>query len=274
MTNNFVLYKISHIVNSKLLKNDNSYHNNIYFVKGYNISEKIYEQFIMQLKNSKINYIEESKLTNYNYLLQKQKYFAPTFLYHSYLNPDIIIKNNNFIGLIEYGIDYILDCNESLTYNKNLNIDKNNFNLYNEINKIINLNFNNDFILFFSVRHKLNDLNKQNFITINNIHWLDYFIQDYNKRFKKIYKKNDILKEYGNQMIGTQQSFLSSKYIFFKISKYINEFINDNINNNYYPMPSTLLERFIAMFLLLENCNKYYIPLKHNAIGFSTNYNY
>lgn len=39
-------------------------------------------------------------------------------------------------------------------------------------------------------------------------------------------------------------------------------------------MPSTLLERYISMFLLLETCKKFYIPLKHNAIGYHTNYNY
>lgn len=246
----------------------------IYFVKGYNISDQNYEKSILILNENNLDYIEERRLQLYNDLLQKQKYFAPTFLYHSHLNPNIIIKDKNYIGLIEYDIDFVLDDNESLNYNNNLTIDKYNFNLYNEINRIINFNNGNDFILFLSIRHNLATLSRQDSIRINNIHWLDYFINDYNKRFKTRYTKKSILEKFGNQMIGTQQSFLCSKLIFLKISKYVNEFINDNINSKYEPIPATILERYISMFLLFEDCNKFYIPLKHNALGYKLNYIY
>ena len=274
MYNKFILYKISHILTSNIINSNKEECDKIYFVKGYNVSEKNYTKSLLMLNENNLNYIEECRLQLYNDLLQKQKYFAPTFLYHAHLNSNKIIKDKNYIGMIEYDIDFTLDNNESLNYNNNLIINKENFNLYNEINRVINLNNNNDFILFFSIRHKLLSLSKQNSIKINDIHWLDYFINDYNIRFKTTYTKNAILEKYGTQMIGTQQSFLCSKPIFLKISKYVHEFINDNINSKYEPRPSTLLERYISMFLLLETCNKFYIPLKHNAMGYHCKYIY
>ena len=269
---NFILYKVCHMITQNMLNTDKEC-DKIYYVKGYRASDEDYEKSIRILNERKLDYIEECKLNSYNDLLQKQKYHAPTFLYHSHLNQNKIIKDKNYIGLIEYDIDLALDRNESLHYN-DITIDNYNFNLYNEITRIINLSKDHDFILFLSVKHKLASLSKQDHIRINSIHWLDYFITDYNKRFKTTYSKKSILKKFGNQMIGTQQSFLCSKSIFLKISKYVYEFINDNIHSKYEPMPCTILERYIAMFLLLEDCNKFYIPLKHDAVGYRSNYKY
>ena len=62
--------------------------------------------------------------------------------------------------------------------------------------------------------------------------------------------------------------------MFQKISKYVNEFINNHIGAKYAPMPSTILERYIGMFIMLSECEKFYIPLKHKAIGYVSGYQY
>ena len=267
------LYIISHkFINMKHIPTDVKKYTKIYLVKGYNVQDTDYQNLINKCKKNKLKYIEESKLTNYNSTLQKNKYFAPTMLYHSYINQDIII-DNKYIGIIEYDINILqLEINESIYYNKNITINYKSFNFYNEILKIINFNNNDNFFICLSVRHTLNRLFSQSSITINDKHWLHYFIEDYNKRYKKNYTIKQLLDLYGNKLIPTQQSFLCNRNMFHKISKYVNEFINTHINAKFIPMPSTILERYIGMFIILSDCEKFYIPLQHKATGYNSNY--
>ena len=265
------LYRVVHR-NINLNNFPDNYKNiiNFYLVKGYNITENGYDNFLQSILDKKINFIEERKLENYNDNLQKNKYHATTLLYHAYINKDI--SKNKWVGMTEYDINFELKINDSINYNKNQTIDCKNFDFKNEIQKIINFKKDQDFVICLSIRHKLKDLYKQKGISINNMNWLDYFIEDYNKRYKKQFTVSNILKLYEHKMLPTQQSFLCNKNMFNKISEYVYEFINSHVNAKYYPRPATILERYIGMFIILSEAEKFYIPLKHLAIGHDSQY--
>lgn len=243
----------------------------IYIPKGYNTNKKELNLLIEKTKYNNFNYILEYELKNYNSILQTKRCHAPTLLYHAYINKNIL--DQNVVGLMEYDLNIKLKINDSLNYNKDVIIKKENFDFNNTIYKIININKNKNFVIFLSSGHKFYTLFKQFNITVNEIHWLDFIIKDYNQTFNKNISKLDIFKKIGNRIVPTQQSFICNKLLFLKISKYIYDFINKYINLKFNPMICTVLERVVMIFFLLEDCEKYYIPLEHKCIGYKSNYN-
>lgn len=243
-----------------------------YVPKGFNVTTETRDKLVKKINDNNYNLIEEYKLKGYNQEIQNKPCMSLSFLYHSYLNPEYI--NFDYLGMMEYDINITLLKNDSLNYNLDYSVDTNNFNFENCINEIININKNNNFFIFLSCRHKFFNLYKDN-IKIDNQHWFDFILNDYNKRFNKNHSKFEVIKFIGNKYCPLQQSFITNKHLFNKISKYTYDFITEYINLESQPRMSTVLERAIMMFLLLEeDCKKYYIPLKHEAVGYQLKYKY
>ncbi len=188
----------------------------------------------------------EWKLDKYNPKLQKYNFHAPSIFYHTYLNN--FKFDGTYIGFLEYDLQ--------LTSNFSANIKE-----------IVEKHSDNSFLIFPSIRHKLTRLDNQNTISMLGKSWLKFFLIDYNKRYNTSYEYSKFIKDHGNELIPTQQSFICDVDTYKLVSKYVYDFISDYPDRSQYSsLPGTILERYIGIFLYILSLkckNVYRIPLQH-----------
>jgi len=235
-------------INFDYYKNDINFNFDVYNLlktSGYKIINDI--DTLNNYKQLGFNIIEEYKFPIYNKTLQENKYFAPSAIYHSYKNN--LHKNLKFIGFMEYDLQLYIENVESPTdYIKNL------LKTYDTI--------------ILSGKHKFQSLYNQKNISINNQCWAEVIIKDYNDFFNTNYKLQNIYNE--NPIIGSQQSFICSTDIFDKLGLFLSHLI-ENKKDEYKPMPATIFERYIGMFLHFQN-NKKILSFPHKALGYKSSY--
>lgn len=234
-------------------------------------NEEKTKNLIKYIENNEFKTILEWKLQNYNPTLQKNKFLAPSIFYHCHINNFLENENLSYIGFLEYDLKFELDKNIANKLNQNFNFD--NFSFTKEIKRKINENKNEKFVIFPSIRHTLSSLEKDSYITMKGVHWMRFFLNDYNTRFNVSIDYDNFLKKHQNELIPTQQSFICDIETFKNLCQYVFNFIEDygyNTENEYSPRPATILDRCIGMFLFIKSLNyknKYFIPLIHNHLS-------
>lgn len=238
-----------------IIAHNKVYFNNLYEDKSFDYN--LYKFFLTEGRKDKLDISDIIKkegfdvekewlMEEYNPYLQSNNFHAPSIFYHTHLNNTKF--NDNYIGFLEY------DLKLSDGFTKS-------------VKEILNKHKEDKFLIFPSVRHKLIKLDNQRLIKISGKKWLKFFIHDYNKRYNTEYKYKTFLEKNKNELIPTQQSFICDIKTYDELSSYVFNFISEYPNRALYsPRPSTVLERFIGLFLFiksLEYKNVYKIPLEH-----------
>ena len=199
--------------------------------------------------------LKESDFGEYDPSLQKKKYFAPSVLYHVY-------KNNwyptNYIGFLEYDFELKVSKRDCLK----LGINPEGFG--ESISQYLEEHLQKGRIIALSTRWRLQELNAQGSIKVGDVHWLTYFVKQYNLWCEASQvDKEALLKE--NPIIPTQQSFICDIESFKKIMKFIVYLIDNSLLEKSRPIPATLLERYIGLCIHLCDSEVVYLPLTHKA---------
>ncbi|MFK7840338.1 MAG: phytanoyl-CoA dioxygenase family protein [Bdellovibrionales bacterium] len=183
--------------------------------------------------------IKEWELPEYNERLQAATYMAPSIIYHIYKNN--LHTNLSHIGFLEYDIPLKRSDLKSVSET---------------ISDIINKN--ERVIIPYRYQHTLSVLRNQKNIKMNGRNAVDQIFDDYNDYFNTTHKP----KQYLDQKVTTQQSFLADIKTFEKIMGFISHVIDNKLaeRKNSWHRPSTLMDRYFAVSLLLENDAKT-IPL-------------
>ena len=238
---NFKLFTIFHkyIIDDMYKKIDL---NKITFIK---CNPKFTAQHDLNIKYDIIKESEIGKFYNPKLQTDETPYHAPSAIYTIYKNKKY---NYPFIGFVEYDIEMTCDVLDKLTVisNKNKRI-----------------------IVPFSYRWSIQDLyNQQNFLAANK-NAIEQIIIDYNNFNHTNYKIADLLKL--NPIICTQQSFFCDKESFERLMKFISHIIETGKaeRKGSRPRPSTLMERYIGIGLLLDSLteNVPIIPITCKHLG-------
>lgn len=189
------------------------------------------------------NPIKEYELPLYDERLQKAVYMAPSIIYHAYKNN--LHKDLDYIGFLEYDIPLKHPDYSSVTE---------------RIENIIN--GNQSLIVPYRYQHALKNLHKQKDIKINGKNAIDQIFDDYNQYFDTSFNRKDFMQA----IITSQQSFLADTKTFEKIMGFISHVIENKLAErpNSWHRPSTLMDRYFGISLLLENSAKTVpLPLEH-----------
>ena len=197
--------------------------------------------------------IYESKFPLYNELLQfpSRPYMAVSAIYHIY--KDGLYSAYDYVGFLEYDISLQLESNNKVT------------NITEQINETIKSH--DSLIIPLSIRHRFNLFHGQIEIRIDNTNAMERILSDYNSFFGTRHKLADLITH--NPLITGQQSFLADKETFERIMTFIAYIIEKKVveGPNSWRRPSTLLDRYVGMSILLDETMKYIIPLKHHNHG-------
>jgi len=198
---------------------------------------------------------KESDFKIYNPLLQKKKYFAPSVLYHMYKNIDSIKDAPEFIGFLEYDFKFQFSCKDfkklHLSFPKGRPCE------------LIEKSLQKGVITVLSLRWRLQELNAQKQITVNGKHWLDFFLEEYNKFYSRNISKEDILRF--NIIVPTQQSFITDVESFRKIMEFPVYLIDNSLLEKCYPAPATILERYIGLCISFSRLSIRPLLLTHQG---------
>lgn len=190
--------------------------------------------------------IKEWELPEYDARLQAATYMAPSIIYHIYKNN--LYKDLNHIGFLEYDIPLERSDLKSVT---------------GAIQEIVS---NNERVIVpYRYQHTLAVLRNQKDIKMNGRNAIDQIFDDYNEFFGTNHKP----KQYLNEKVTTQQSFLSDTKTFEKIMGFISHVIENKLaeRKSSWHRPSTLMDRYFAVSLLLENDAKTIpLPLEHQNL--------
>ena len=135
--------------------------------------------------------------------------------------------------------------------------------------QFIEANLKKHRIIALSTRWRLQELAKQNNIRVGKVHWLTYFVQEYNEYLKsqdvttRRVSKEALLKE--NPVIPTQQSFICDIESFKRVMGFIAYLIDHSRLEGCRPAPATILERYIGLSIHLCHSEVVYLPLQHQA---------
>ena len=220
-----------------------------YVTEGRVKNKKVTDALLKSIATEGFDTIQEWQFSEYNPVLQNKTFLASTVLYHMHSNS--VDSPNDYIGFLEYDLS--------------LNLGDKSF--CNQVKNIMGKHEGEQFIIFPSIRHTLNTLLKDTKIKIGNENWLQFFLKDYNKRYGTDYEYKSFVKEHGKCLIPTQQSFITDTESYKDISKYVHDVITEEcLNKGCSPRPSTVMERFIGVYMFLHSkkiLNEYKIPLTH-----------
>ena len=196
---------------------------------------------------------KESDFDFYNPSLQQKKYFAPSVLYHVYKNNWYPAK---YIGFLEYDFELKVSAKDATKLEIKTDFGP-------SVCRFIEDNLKEGRIIALSTRWTLRELNKQGSIRVGGVHWLTYFVQEYNKYSDTVLSKEALLQE--NPVIPTQQSFICDVKSFKVMMGFIVHLIDNNLLEKSQPMPATLLERYIGLCIHLSPSEVVCLPLQHHA---------
>jgi len=225
-----------------------------FLTAGKRKHDSISNKLISDITKQGFKYKLEWQLPKYNGMLQEKRFFAPSVLYHFHLNSSTLISDEKYMGLLEYDLQHTLGV------------------FSNKVRRSIASVANNErFIIFPSIRHPLSRLDNQKNIMMCNQHWLNFFIDDYNTRYSATINIKEFRKDFCDELIPTQQSFICDIETFKEIAEYVYCFIelhgyhHKNIDFIYRPFPATIMERFISLyaFILSQKMTTFRIPLQH-----------
>ena len=205
------------------------------------------KKLLQAYRNLGIRVIEENTLPFYNSILQPQKYHAPSAIYHFYKNN--LHKNLEYIGFLEYDLEVsksTIELIEASIESKKTAV-------------------------LFSCQHRFSKLLKQNDITVNGKNAMLDAVSEYNKFFKTTHSHTKLLEK--DPFVCSQQSFICDKNTFIKLGKFLSYLIERTPQPKYFPRPSTIFERYIAIFLEFQP-NNVKTKLNHRAIGYHQGYKY
>lgn len=246
---NWVIYIIFHRkINSDYYLLDEKFnYDNFKLLKteGY-IVDTFCEEQLKEYKQLGFSVLEENKFPIYNPLLQKNKYHAPSAIYHFYKNKAYL--DLDYVGFMEYDIKLQLANGSSVI-------------------QFIEDNLNEGPILL-SARHKYRFLSTQRDITINGSNCIPQIINHYNTFFRTEHTPQEVYDE--DAVIGTQQSFICDRATFEKLGEFLEHLIEVR-KDRYSPRPSTVFERYIGLFFHFQP-NKIYLKLPHEAQGYHSGY--
>lgn len=191
--------------------------------------------------NKKKNYkiVNEWDLGDvYDPSLQQRTYMAPSAIYHIYKNK--CHWNLDAVGFMEY--DLMLNLNTTRV-----------------VDELVNNNEN--FIVPYSYFHPLKRLHNQSEIRMNNRNAIDMIFKDYNEFFKTKHHYD----KYKEKLITSQQSFLCDVETFNRIMKFISYVIEEKLceRPGSWRRPSTLMDRYFGVALMLDETKIYPHSLKH-----------
>lgn len=170
--------------------------------------------------------------------LQEKTYMAPSAIYHIFKNN----KHKKFdaVGFMEYDLKF------SETTTK-------------DIQDIVNTN--EKFIIPFSYQHPLKRLHGQTDIKIDKKNAIEMIFSDYNSYFKTKFKLN----KYKEKIVTSQQSFMCDVETFERIMGFISHVIESKLceRPNSWGRPSTLMDRYIGIALMLDETPIISYSLKH-----------
>ena len=260
-----MIYVMAHNkINFENYKMDPEWDENLFsffLTEGRTKNTKVSDTLIKKIHAENFQCILEWELPQYNGILQKKRFFAPSILYHYHTNFEATSSELKYMGFLEY--DLALELDTRIT------------------KKLSKIGTKKLRIILPSIRHSLALLDSQQNIRMHNHHWLKFFLWDYNKRYNTDYEYHQFIRDYGECLIPTQQSFISDVHTAKQVFAYAYNFIEEygykhqNIDKIYQPFPATIMERFIGMFIFLYTknyANKHIIPLKHLHAS-SGNYN-
>lgn len=196
---------------------------------------------------------KESDFEFYNPLLQQKKYHAPSVLYHVYKNNWYPAK---YIGFLEYDFELKVSAKDVTKLGIKTDFGP-------SACRFIEDNLKEGRIIALSTRWTLMELNKQSNIQVKGVHWLTYFVQEYNKYTDVKISKEVLLQD--NPVIPTQQSFICDIKSFKAMMGFIVHLIDNNLLEKSNHRPSTLLERYIGLCIYLCPSEVIYLPLEHRA---------
>lgn len=193
------------------------------------------------------NIIFEDNLPVYDPHLQKATYMAPSIIYHAYKNN--LHENLDYIGFLEYDIPLMpedpTNSIESVTQKTR------------EI-----LSSKKNVILHYRHQHILRTYIQQEHINLNGQNAIVQIFDDYNQFWSTSFDYNDFL----DSKVSGQQSFLADRETFRDIMQFISYVIEERLAErpHSFKRPSTLLDRYIAVALLLnQSADKISMSLKH-----------
>jgi len=279
-----MIYVMAHNkINFENYKMDPEWDENLFsffLTEGRTKNTKVSDTLIKKIHAENFQCILEWELPQYNGILQKKRFFAPSILYHYHTNFEAISSELKYMGFLEY--DLALELDTRITKKlENSSTWMGDFSFCRLIKEITTEHAKDPFIILPSIRHSLALLDSQQNIRMHNHHWLKFFLWDYNKRYNTDYEYHQFIRDYGECLIPTQQSFISDVHTAKQVFAYAYNFIEEygykhqNIDKIYQPFPATIMERFIGMFIFLYTknyANKHIIPLKHLHAS-SGNYN-
>lgn len=174
----------------------------------------------------------------YKKRLQEKIYMAPSAIYHIYKNDTH--KKLDAVGFMEYDLKF----DENTTKN---------------ITEIVNSN--EKFIIPFSYQHPLKRLHGQKDIKIDKKNAIEVIFSDYNSFFKTKFKLNKYLQE----IVTSQQSFMCDVETFERIMSFISYVIENKLceRPNSWERPSTLMDRYIGIALMLDETSIIPYTIKH-----------
>lgn len=189
--------------------------------------------------------LEENRLSFYNKTLQPAKFHAPSVLYHFYKNK--VHEGRDYIGFMEY--DLVLNKKD---------VEK----ICSSIGKVD--------VIHLSSRHYFKNLAKQRDVKVDGKYGMIDAVDKYNEFFKTDHKFGKLLED--NPLMCTQQSFICKSEVFDKLGQFL-EFLIERPLPKYTPMPATLFERYISVFLEFEK-SKLKMKLEHKMVGYLSRYTY
>ena len=242
-----------------------------FLTEGAVKDEEASDALIKKIHAEKHQCVLEWELPQYNHLLQRQRFFAPSILYHCHTNFIPVNPGWEYVGFLEYDLAFETDTHIAQKLGKSKSGIED-FSFCRLVKKIRAAHLGHSFIILPSIRHPLSRLDSQKDIKMKVQHLLEFFLWDYNKRYGTNYEYHQFVQDYGEHLIPTQQSFISDIRTAEQISAYTYNFIEEHgykhqdIDQIYQPFPATIMERFIGMFIFLHTknyANKYTIPLVH-----------
>lgn len=185
--------------------------------------------------------VEEKDIGSYyDPTLQQKTYMAPSAIYHIYKNG--VHRGLKAIGFVEYDLVF----SETFT-SRNREI----------------VSENESFITPFSYIHTLRKLYNQNSIKVRGRNAIKMIFKDYNRFFKTRHSYTNYL----DSVVTSQQSFMCDVQTFDRVMGFITHIIESKRCEGWFtgPRPSTLLDRYIAVALLLDASPIIENPLRHKS---------
>ena len=189
------------------------------------------------------NIWEEKNLKFYNSYYQQNTYMAPSLIYHFFKNR--LHQQYKFVGFIEYDI--------ALMQKKPDGKMKNGF------TKMIDdiVQNNNEMIIPLRCQHTFKTYTSQNFI-LRKQNVMKTIVDDYNKFFKTSHVFSEIVLK--NPLLTGQQSFILDNKTFDRVGRFLEYIFENKLAEGGVAggeRPSTILDRYIATALLLDETKKF-----------------